>query len=65
MTAEDRMLNWQTLARDYWGIELDPENIYARWSHEWAVHSGCIWNKRGIAGIKLLARYDANSGKYL
>jgi len=59
------MPNWQLMAKDYWGIEIDPEKVYEAWTQDWAVPSGCIWNKRGIANIKLIAKFDIESGSYI
>src|SRR5690606_27475069 len=40
--------NWQMVARDFSGIELDPRKAYSSWSQDWACHSGCIWRKSAI-----------------
>lgn len=48
------LINWQHVARDFYGIEICPYIFKARfetkfrWYHYWDVASGCIWNKKAI-----------------
>jgi hypothetical protein len=54
-----RAINWPAVAKIYNGIEICPYNYNRRmksnWYYGWDVASGCIWNKKGIAGINLLS----------
>jgi hypothetical protein len=59
-----KLLNWEQMRSVYDGIEVYPDKVDAAWIDEWAVDSGCIWNRAGIRRVHLLARYNKDSNKY-
>lgn len=52
-------INWQSVARDYSGIEICPYQWDLRmeldWYYGWDVASGCIWAKDAVKNIQKLS----------
>lgn len=46
--GEHPFLNWQKVAQNYEGIEMNPYHSNLRWEYPWyfslEVASGCVWN---------------------
>jgi hypothetical protein len=59
-------INWRRVARKYHGIVIAPYLRELRfdeavwWYYGWDCASGCIWNRKAIAGVEELA--PAESG---
>lgn len=57
-------IDWNHVAESYYGIEISPyiiearfsENKFLGWYYTWDIASGCIWHKRGLKNIKLIAK---------
>jgi hypothetical protein len=47
-------MDWKKVASTFSGIEINPRSMSARWTKDWAVHSGCIWDPSGITNYKLI-----------
>lgn len=60
-----KLLNWKRLSQIYDGIELDPQKVWRPWSDEWAIHSGCVWNKSAIMSHRVLAQYDPTTNQFV
>ena len=55
------MINWQSVANDYKGIDIIPYSPHARkygWYRGWDISSGCIWDTSAIK--KSVKIYESN-----
>lgn len=51
------IIKWEEVAKRYSGIEIDdPKKMGGRWTREWSVPSGCIWNPSAITSINLIKK---------
>lgn len=58
------LINWRKVALHYDGIEVcdccdDLDGTFL-WFNYWDCSSGCVWNKRGVKKLKLVANYQVN-----
>jgi hypothetical protein len=59
-------IDWPVVAEGWAGVEINPYLWKRRlnggmWYYGWDCASGCIWDKRAISGIRLLAVYNEES----
>lgn len=64
-------IDWEKVAEDYDGIEVDPYLHELRLSHNliwyygWDVPSGCIWKARTKKNITLIAEYNQRKKEFV
>ena len=56
------LINWKRVEDDgYVGMDMCDHYVYSHqlvWLTTWSVSSGVIWNKAGLRGTKLIAKWD-------